>query len=293
MKLRTFSTCLATCMLLMAEEREPLASDDIVNRFSDGIKDAQLSNGGLDTPKREAIRRRTLDGLSDAERIRGLAEWMFRHPRLGHSAIPSTGIEILLSPKREIQDIAELRRLMDLETDSNRFFMLSELSLYFEAPSFGYGESFMAERSRGLLMHGPAATQGQSTCPHRLSDISYYTYDTILSDLKQLNSSFVTEVLPTLAGKPEQEKVMVLAKWLKANWPGCENLAVSGATNARSLPLESRPNNRLTGGDSISAHKSGDMSDVAKKGFLPRWSLVVTLIVATTGVLWMWFKKRK
>lgn len=181
--------------------------------------------------------------LTDGVRIKAMAEWMFRHPAAGHASIPSAGMELLLSPKREIQDISELRRLLNHESDSNRFFMLSEFAAFFEAH---YGESFMAERSRGLLMHGPAATLGQSTCPYRLHDVSYYAYDRILNKLKQLDSPFVTDVLPGLTGKPEAEKVRSLAKWLKENWPGCEGLAIPGEPGARPARISlSHPPGRL------------------------------------------------
>jgi hypothetical protein len=225
MKLKILSIFLVFCSAIWASDG-PLASPDVVARFSEGIRAAQLASSRLDSPEREAIRRRTLDGLSDAERLRGIAEWMFTEPNRDHASIPSTALQILLSPKREIRDLSEWRRLMNLETDSSRFYMLAELSRYFEAPMFGYGESFMAERARGLLMQGVAAKQGQGQTENDLSDISFYAYDTIVSDLRKVDSPFTRDVLPTLEGKPKAAKVAELARWIKANWPGCEGLAI-------------------------------------------------------------------
>jgi hypothetical protein len=287
---KIFSLCLAACMPLLAADREPLASQAVVEKISKGIKDAFFCFHAMDSPEREAIRTRAFDGLSDTEKIRGLVEYMFSYPKPGHASIPSEPIQLLHSPKREIQDISELRRLMKKETDSNRFYLLAKFVTLFEAD---YGESFIAERSRGLLLQGPAAKFGQGQSPYRLKDISYYTYDTIIEDLKKDHSSFVTDVLPSLTGKSESDKVLALAKWLKANWPGCEDLAVPGATNARSSSPETHPDNRNTGSEAVPARKSGATEGAAKEDFPPYRLLVVTLIVATTGVLWLLFKKRK
>jgi len=75
-------------------------------------------------------------------------------------------------------------------------------------------------------MTGPAAQFGQGQTEHRLSDISLYTYDFIVSELRKIDSPFTKDVLPTLKGKPEAAKVAELARWMKANWPGCEGLAI-------------------------------------------------------------------
>jgi hypothetical protein len=225
MNLRIFSVWIVLLSNLTAEHL-PLAPRVTVERISQGIRDALLSNGGIGSPEREAVRRRTLDGLSDVERLRGIAEWMFTQPNSDHALIPNTAFKILLSPKREVLDLSEWRRLMSLESNSSRFYMLAEMSRYFEQPMFGYGESFMAERARGLLMQGVAAKQGQGRTENDLSDISFYTYDTIVSDLRKIDSTFTRDILPTLQEKPKAAKVAELARWMKANWPGCEGLAI-------------------------------------------------------------------
>lgn len=222
MNLRIFSVWIVLFSNLIAEHLH-LSPRVTVERISQGIKDAQLSNGGIGSPEREAVRRRTLDGLTDSEIIRALAEWMFSHPMKGHRSIPDTAKQLLLSPNREIEDLSELRRLMNSVTDSNRFFMLSSFSSLFEAR---YGESFMVERAKGLTMTGVAAQFGQGQTEYRLSDISLYTYDTIVSELRKIDSPFTKDILPTLEGKPEAAKVAELARWMKANWPGCEGLAI-------------------------------------------------------------------
>ncbi len=273
MKLSTFSIWLASCMLLAAE-RETLASKEVVDRLASGIKEAYPSIYDSGSPQREAIRRRALDGLNDAEKIRGLAEYMFSYPKPGIASIPSEVIQLLISPRREIEDITELRRLMAAETDPNRFYLLSEFATLFEAD---YGESFMVERSRGLLMHGPAATKRLGQSPYRLGDVSCYTYDRILSKLKRLNSPFVGEILPTLQAKPEEEKVLAMAKWLKANWPGCEGLAVPGMANARPTSPESRPDKKSVCKTAANTNGFDAKQGETKGSFPPRWVIFLTV----------------
>ena len=82
-------------------------------------------------------------------------------------------------------------------------------------------------------MRGVAAKHGQAQTENRLSDISIYTFGSITSDLRKADSPFITEVLPGLEDMPESAKVIELARWLKANWPGCESLEVPKAISTR------------------------------------------------------------
>ncbi len=255
-KLKTFCVWIALGALGVASPQK-LVSDEVFERISNGIRDA---DGWVDSPAREAVRRRTLDGLSDKEIIRAIAEWMFRNPNKGHGMIPSVAKQILISPKRELQDVSELRRLMDSETDSNRFFMLSKFCTFFEAR---YDESFMVERARGLTMTGQAAKFGQGQTEYRLSDISLYTYDTIISELRKIDSTFTKDILPTLEGKPEAAKVAELARWMKANWPGCEGLAIREKDGERPERKPSADASQAGGKDTKTGRDSGDQSAVA------------------------------
>lgn len=281
-KRKTFCVWIALGALGVASPPK-LVSDEVVERISIGIRDAQLSNGGIGSPEREAVRRRTLDGLTDSEIIRALAEWMFSHPMKGHRSIPDTAKQLLLSPNREIEDLSELRKLMDSEADSNRFFMLSSFSTLFEAR---YGESFMVERARGLTMTGPAATYGQGQTEYRLSDISLYTYDTIVSELRKIDSPFTKDILPTLEGKPEAAKVAELARWMKANWPGCEGLAIREKDGERPERKPSADASQAGGKDTKIGRDSGDQSAVASSEDRPPLIAVVggCILVAVAGL---------
>ncbi len=257
---------LASCQSLLGSQA--LVTDEVLARFSEGIKEVRKSSAPFDSLERETIRRKALDGLSDAEKLRATAQWMFNHPRRDHASIPGIAVQILLSPKREIQDLGEWRRLMNAEQDSGRFYQLAEMSRYFEEPMFGYGESFMVERSRGLLMRGVAAKHGQSQTENRLSDISIYTFGTITSDLRKADSPFITEVFPGLEDMPESAKVLELARWLKANWPGCEHLEVPKAEPRNGLrhasspgprhPAARAPGPRMGEGSGAESHRGGN-----------------------------------
>lgn len=217
---------------------ESLVTEEIFKRISSGNDNAV---GLVDSPEREAVRRRALDGLSDKEIIRGVVEVMFRHPNKDHAMIPSLAFNVLISPRREVKDVSELRRLMNAEPDSQRFYMLSRFAMFFQSR---YQESFMVERSRGLTMTGPAALSGQGETNYRLSDISLFTYDSLVRDLKEMDSPFVKDIIPTLTDKPAGAKVVELARWMKANWPGCEGLSIPDKGDDR--PLQ-KPHGNLAG----------------------------------------------
>ena len=175
---------------------------------------------------------------------------------------------------------------MDAETDSNRFFMLSKFCTFFEAR---YDESFMVERARGLTMTGQAAKFGQGQTEYRLSDISLYTYDTIISELRKIDSPFTKDILPTLEGKPEAAKVAELARWMKANWPGCEGLAVREKDGERPARKPSGAASEAGGNDAKTGRDSGDQSAVASSEDGPPLIAIVggCILVAVAGLCFL------
>ena len=286
MKVKIFSAWVVIACLCHGSPQK-LVSDEVFERISNGIRDA---DGWVDSPAREAVRRRTLDGLSDKEIIRAISEWMFRNPNKGHKMVPSLAIQILISPKRELQDVSELRILLNAETDSNRFFMLSDFSTFFEAR---YNESFMAERARGLTMTGQVAKYGQGQTEYRLSDISLYTYDTIVSQLRKIDSPFTKDILPTLEGKPEAAKVAELARWMKANWPGCEGLAIREKDGERPVRKPSAKASTAGGTDPKSGRESGEGSAVdSSEGGPPMIAVVGGFILVAIAGLFFFLRRQ-
>lgn len=111
---------------------------------------------------------------------------------------------------------------MALETDSRRFFQLFALTPY----STKDGQEFMSDRARGLFMKGVAADRGQGSTDHPLDSISNYCFSRIVQQLLALNPTFKDEVYPELIKLDFEQRNLSLAKWLKENHPGCENLEI-------------------------------------------------------------------
>lgn len=206
-------------------DRESLVSQEVYLRINECVIEYHLPFvKSSDDYQAKAIREKAFAGLDDDEKIRALAEWMFRKPLPQYNNIPSQAKKLLIAKEPVIQDYSELRRLMASETDSRRFFQLSALS--YTAEKYGY--DFMADRARGLFMEGVAADRGQSTTDHPLQSISMNTFSRITEKLRDKSQVFKNEVYPELAKMDLESRNLALAKWLKVNWPGCENLKVPG-----------------------------------------------------------------
>jgi hypothetical protein len=179
--------------------------------------------------KTQALRERAFAGLDDQEKIRVLTEWIFRKPPPHHHSMVSLASWLLKAPEPVIKDYSELRRLMAAETDSRRFFQLYLLSPPYDKES---EHDFTVDRARGLFMEGVAADRGQSTSGHPLDSISSFCFSHITERLRDKSRIFKEEVYPDLVKLDFEQRNLALAKWLKENWPGCENLVIpSGLRN--------------------------------------------------------------
>jgi hypothetical protein len=222
MKLRIFS--LSLCLILTTHaEREALVSEDVYMRIKECIHDYHHPFvRSSDELEAKALREKAFAGLDDREKIRALAEWIFRTPPPHYYGISSQAAKLLIAPEPVIKDYSELRRLMAGETDSRRFYQLYTLSSYGERN----GHDFMADRARGLFMEGVAADRGQSATDHPLNSISDNSFSRISEQLRGESQTFKEEVFPDLIRMDPGERNLALARWLKANWPGCENLEI-------------------------------------------------------------------
>jgi hypothetical protein len=131
MKLRIFS--LSLCLIFTAHgERESLVSEDVYQQVHKSIRDYWNFYLKADTLKVEEVRENAFAGLDDREKIRALAEWIFRKSPPHDYGIAWQATRLLRAPESVIQDYSELRRLMTVETDSRRFYQLNGLSTYGE-----------------------------------------------------------------------------------------------------------------------------------------------------------------
>ena len=105
---------------------------------------------------------------------------------------------------------------------------------------------FVAERAHMLFADGRVAKEeGEYTQPYA-HDVSEYAYMVIVGNLRALSADFK----PPPKELPHPEQAVILARWLKANWPGCEDLQ---------LPADGRDQKqRVSGGPDTEAGKRSD-----------------------------------
>jgi hypothetical protein len=238
MKLKVFSLLYLLAVIASAE-RESLVSEEVYLRIKDCIHAINYTPVKWSDSNRASLREKAFAGLTDQEKIRALAEWMFRRPHPTHIDAVSGAGQLLIAPEPVIRDYSEFRRLMAVETDSRRFFQLSVL-----APSYDESNDhdFMVDRARGLFLEGVAADLGQSTCGHPLNSISAFTFSFIAEQLRGESAEFKSVVYPKLVSMESAERKLELAKWLKANWPGCEDLALPVTITSKDIPHSSPSN---------------------------------------------------
>lgn len=103
MKLKIFS--LSLCLIFTANgERESLVSEEVYLRIDECIVDYRKLHLTSDTPAAKALREKAFEGLNDREKIRALAEWMFRKTPPTSIWIPSHAGILLTAPEPIIDD---------------------------------------------------------------------------------------------------------------------------------------------------------------------------------------------
>lgn len=287
MKSRIFSLAIGLILTAHAEP-ESLVSEDVYLRIDECIHDYYYPFvKSSDMPEAKALREKAFAGLDDREKIRALAEWMFRFPPPTHSEIPSNTGKLLIAPNSVIRDYSELHRLMAVETDSRRFYQLSVL-----ASAFGdkNGDNFLSDCARGLFMTGVAADRGQSTSGYPLDRISSYSFSRITQKLRDENPKFKEEVYPELIKLDFEERPLALAKWLKENRPGCESLEIpSDSSSQPTKPLATDPHEK-----SLSPGAARTNPALTKEERQPRGAMVPILIgsfLLAGATCWYFFRR--
>ena len=288
MKLRIFS--LSICLIIAAHaDRASLVPEDVYLRIKESLHDYFYNSAKYSESEMKALRERTFAGLDDREKIRALAEWMFRVPPPTHSDIPSIAGSLLIAPEPVIRDFSEFQRLMAVETDSRRFFQLAVLAPAYDKRS---GHDFMVDRARGLFLKGPAADRGQSTVGYPLDSISAFWFSYIAEQLRDEDQKFKEEVYPELVKQKFEQRPRALAKWLKENRPGCENLDIpseSSSKHVKPLIPKSPPEEVRSSTDS-SVRPPRSIEPPPRSGVLG--AIVAASLLAVSAALWYVFRRK-
>jgi hypothetical protein len=185
-----------------------------------------------------------LTGFSDDQRIKAVfyrALESEKDPKANMSNYYSV-ISMLSSDGEWVQDWSQLRKLLREEQDPRRFYILSKRVPFWKA---GKRFDFVTERTHMLFADGRVSKNDGEYTPHYARDVSKYADHFITYNLKGLKADFE----PPPKKMPHKEQAMILGKWLKGNWPGCEKIDIpdisidEGARPRKSstVELESKP----------------------------------------------------
>lgn len=199
----------------LAEEFSDKQLLEIALRAFDKRKAVKNQNLGI-----KAIRE-GMANLSDAQKTRAMALRIFDldakdQGRMRYNTTSSLE-HVLMDDPTLITDSAELKKMIANETDARKFFILSSMA---DQLMGDQKSDFVVEMSSMLFRHEPLAKMVGEYYFESLSDASFFAYNIIVRNLKLLNADFI----PPDEKIPYPEKIPILIQWLKANYPGCENL---------------------------------------------------------------------
>lgn len=193
------------------------------------------------SPNQEkAAFRNALIGLSDSQKIRAIAYWVLEtdddpkyNMRSSNSAVPAYALG---QDQKIITDWSELRNMLKETKDPRKFFLISGLVPW---SNNEYKHDFIYELTHMLFADGRVAKDEGEYTKDYADDVSEYAYAAIIGNLRMLGADFE----PPAKDLAHEEQALILAKWLKENWQGCEDLEIPGQTSSK----VSRPDKRNQG----------------------------------------------
>jgi len=199
-------------------------NEQLIEITKKAFHDAKENYPGL--PRKDKYAKAFQDsfkGIGAEKRTIALAHYLYdidaTNPQWAMSWMITSGtINLLAADPGFIDDWSYMRKMLAKEKDSRKFYLLSQLAFRAKPPN----DDFVAARAHMLFANGSVSKQeGEYTLPY-YNDVSMYAYVSIVENLRRLGADF--PVPPE--DIPHKEKARILAKWLKENWEGCENLEI-------------------------------------------------------------------
>lgn len=267
--------------------------DDLLKITKEGFQEKENA-GGL-TNKREALLafRKPFDGLSDAQKIRSLLLFLYDIDESDSKWSMSSQItmgtsSVLIDDPDFIKDWATLRKMLRAERNPRKFYLLSKLAPRTNADD---RHDFVAERTHMLFADGRVAKDEGEYTKSYAHDVSAYAYKAIIGNLKALGADFE----PPAKDLPHEEQAVILAKWLKGNWPGCENIEIPsrllGEEPRLRKSLTEKPKPSPSGIKEREQKTPQDAKLQNKESRLP-WIIAGVLLVGILALLFKIFKSK-
>lgn len=230
--------------------------------------------------------RSSFDGLKDNEKIRAIAQSLFdldEDPRWSMSNLIVMAPSYALGQDPDlISDYSELRKMILLEGDPRRFYLLSSL-VPWSTEQTKY--DFISERIHMLFKDGRVAKDEGEYTQSYSHDVSVYTYQVIMGNLKVLGADFE----PPQKNLPHEEQVLILAKWLKVNWSGCENLEIPSDRSKTNKAGSIRSPSKTNRAENKPSTQALGTDTLANPSSAIKWSLIAA-VVFMLGCLGFWIK---
>ncbi len=287
MPLKSFNIfVLATALLLQCGHAA--TPEEVADRVDEAVAELKAKTWVKNPQEVPPVASKYLSGYTDVERIRGIASWMSRDKTKYRVSVPTYAGNLLLNDPNLIKDFSELRKLIATEEDPEQFFLLCLFTGY--VPDRG---SYIPEMSRMLFRHGRVSPPNRNTTHARvLGDVGAFTYEKIVTKLQNQNAAFdESTMLPNGGDCNWNEKIKTLAKWLRENWPGCENLGDgeelmlgSGIESKTPQAPAERPAKRFP--------TAVDTEVAAKPTASNPWWLIVTIGIIALATLIVWLNRR-
>ena len=231
MDIKCFKIILLSCFVFASpiSGAENAPDEDLI-KFANLAYDLRRAAKRQDTAI-QAVRD-AMAQLSDAEKTRALALRIFEvEKRDGKMRFtrPFEVSDVMLADPTLIKDPTELKAMIRQETDPRKFFLLAAMANQLVAHQKA---DFIPAFHHMLFIHGAyGRVEGEYYYSHYW-DVSLYAYDSIIAYLKILNADYPYSP----QDKVTPEKILELAKWLKAHWPGCEDLEIPQAALDGKIP---------------------------------------------------------
>lgn len=215
------NTWIMAALLLIAVSSVGSADEesDLADDLIDIIEPLRFTDLGhyIETPQAEIPE--ALEKIPDSEMTSMIAAYLFT--REGENPFSDHVITRLLNAYPFlIQDDAEFRRMLMQEKDARRYHLLC--SNLMSRVSGGKNVNYIKEIAPMLTRDEPVGRAGGDYDTPAWHDVSIGTYNRIVKQLRRAGAPFQE---PDTDLRHEEKK-LILARWLKENWPGCENLEI-------------------------------------------------------------------
>ena len=219
MNLRAFNFVALFCAasILSAEE---YTDDQLLRIGREAIRQRAKAKG---PEKEKEAFRKALQGLSDPQKTKAIAYRVLdsdNNPKYTMRSSNSMVAGYALGQDRQlISDWSTLREMLREEKNPRKFYLLSGLVPWSRDDE---RHDFVFEFTHMLFTDGRVAKDEGEYTKSYAHDISLYAYKAIVNSLRALGADFE----PPAKSLPHEEQAVILAKWLKENWPSCENIKI-------------------------------------------------------------------